>query len=55
MRVDCDGDTLVLKVDQRGAACHTGRRSCMFRVVGPDGTVETVADPIVDPDDVYGR
>jgi len=55
MRVDCDGDTLLLKVDQTGAACHTGQRSCLFRAVRPDGTVETVSDPIVDPGTVYGR
>jgi len=55
MRVDCDGDTLVLKVEQTGAACHTGRLSCMFRLVHPDGTVETASEPIVDPGDVYGR
>ncbi len=55
MRVDCDGDTLLLKVDQTGAACHTGQRSCLFRAVRADGTVETVSDPIVDPGDVYGR
>ncbi len=54
MRVDCDGDTLVLKVEQTGAACHTGQRSCMFRAVRPDGTVETVTEPIVDPGKVYG-
>ena len=29
-RLDCDGDTLLLKVEQQGAACHTGRRSCFF-------------------------
>ena len=33
VRVDCDGDTLLLLVDQEGAACHTGERSCFFRVL----------------------
>ena len=41
MRVDCDRDCLLLRVDQTGPACHTGRRSCFFTVVGPDGA-ETV-------------
>src|SRR5258707_11387168 len=31
MRLDCDGDTLLLRIDQTGVACHTGRRSCFFR------------------------
>lgn len=31
LTVDCDGDTLLLKVDQKGPACHTGRRACFFR------------------------
>jgi len=33
MRLDCDGDTLLLLVDQTGAACHTGVRSCFFRAL----------------------
>ena len=31
LRLDCDGDTLLLRVAQTGVACHTGRRSCFFR------------------------
>jgi len=33
LAVDCDGDTLLLSVQQEGAACHTGERSCFFRAV----------------------
>jgi phosphoribosyl-AMP cyclohydrolase len=46
MRVDCDGDTLLLKVEQTGVACHTGRRSCFFRRVeaGEAVDVEPVRD-----------
>jgi phosphoribosyl-AMP cyclohydrolase len=33
---DCDGDTLLLKVEQNGAACHTGQRSCFFREIKVD-------------------
>ncbi len=34
VRLDCDGDTVLLKVDQRGAACHTGARTCFDDVLG---------------------
>lgn len=34
VRVDCDGDVLLVRVHQVGAACHTGRRSCFFQTVG---------------------
>ena len=34
MRIDCDQDAVWIKVEQVGAACHTGRRSCFYRVVG---------------------
>ena len=38
--LDCDGDTLLLRVEQRGgAACHTGKRSCFFRKLEADGWV----------------
>jgi len=37
--VDCDGDTLLLKVHQIGPACHTGHDSCFYREVGDDGTL----------------
>jgi phosphoribosyl-AMP cyclohydrolase len=36
MRVDCDQDAVWIKVEQEGPACHTGRRSCFYRVVGKD-------------------
>ncbi len=53
MRVDCDGDTVLLLVDQTGVACHTGRRSCFYRAVR-DETLETIADVQVDPKSLYG-
>lgn len=53
LRVDCDGDTLLLLVDQTGAACHTGTRSCFFRTVRGSG-LERIAEPIVDPKTLYG-
>ncbi len=36
MRIDCDGDTLLLRVDPDGPACHTGERSCFYRRLAPD-------------------
>lgn len=52
--LDCDGDTLVLRVEQRGgAACHTGKRSCFFRRL-EDGCWVDVGEQIFDPAEVYG-
>lgn len=50
MRVDCDADTLLLLVDQKGPACHTKRRSCFFRAVRDD-TLIKIADKMIDPAD----
>jgi len=52
--VDCDGDTVLLKVDQGGVACHTGRRTCFYTAARPDGLVE-VAEVKVSPEDLYGK
>jgi phosphoribosyl-AMP cyclohydrolase len=53
LRVDCDGDTLLLLVDQSGVACHTGRRSCFYRAVRKGAVVE-IAAPVVAPEVLYG-
>ena len=54
IRVDCDEDTVVFKVNQIGdAACHTGFRSCFYRVV-KDGELVTEGKRVFDPDQVYG-
>jgi phosphoribosyl-AMP cyclohydrolase len=53
LRLDCDGDTVLLLVDQTGVACHTGRRSCFFRAAGPGGLRE-IAAPLVAPEALYG-
>jgi phosphoribosyl-AMP cyclohydrolase len=53
--VDCDGDAILLKVEQQGgAACHTGYRSCFYRRVTPEGT-EVVGQKVFDPKQVYGK
>jgi phosphoribosyl-AMP cyclohydrolase len=54
LRVDCDGDTLLLRVEQTGVACHTGRRSCFFRAAH-DGALVTIAEPLVSPGELYGE
>ncbi len=40
LKIDCDGDTILMTVEQTGAACHTGQPTCFFRHVGEDGWVE---------------
>jgi phosphoribosyl-AMP cyclohydrolase len=52
MSFDCDADTLLLKVDQTGPACHTGRRSCFFYQV-VNGVVEISSEPLIDPKELY--
>ena len=54
MRFDCDGDTILLLVDQTGPACHTGRRNCFYNKVENDRVVVD-ADPIIDPEKLYGK
>jgi phosphoribosyl-AMP cyclohydrolase len=53
--IDCDGDVVVVRVEQRGgAACHTGRRSCFFRKL-EDGGWTDVGEQVFDPAEVYGK
>ena len=53
LRVDCDGDAVLVRVDQTGVACHTGRRDCFFRVVR-DGKWVVDRPVLVDPGKLYG-
>ncbi len=50
--LDCDKDTLLLEIDQKGAACHTGRRSCFYYKL-EENDLKEASSPIVDPKDLY--
>ncbi|MBW2231369.1 MAG: phosphoribosyl-AMP cyclohydrolase [Deltaproteobacteria bacterium] len=53
--IDCDGDVVLIKVEQiGGAACHTGRRSCFFRRLDGE-SVQDVGVQVFDPDEVYKK
>jgi phosphoribosyl-AMP cyclohydrolase len=52
LRFDCDGDTILLKVDQTGPACHTGRRDCFYNRVAGDRLVVDEA-VLVAPSELY--
>jgi len=55
IRIDCDDDTVLLKVEQLGgAACHTGHRSCFYKKV-EDGSIRIMGEPIFDPREVYDK
>jgi len=55
IRIDCDDDTVLLKVEQvGGAACHTGHKSCFFKRV-ENGTVKITGTPVFDPEEVYKK
>ena len=53
---DCDGDTLLSQVDQIGAACHEGYRSCFFRSTDSQGTGFRITEPRLEsPEAIYGK
>jgi phosphoribosyl-AMP cyclohydrolase len=54
--LDCDGDTLLIKVEQTGAACHEGYRSCFFRSITGGGEAARVTEPqLQTPEEIYGK
>lgn len=53
--IDCDRDTILVKVDQiGGAACHTGYRSCFYQKLD-DNSLKIIGTPVFDPKEVYGE
>jgi phosphoribosyl-AMP cyclohydrolase len=55
LRLDCDGDTVLLKVEQLGGiACHTGRRNCFYRLADAIGELSITDEVLREPDDMYG-
>jgi phosphoribosyl-AMP cyclohydrolase len=55
IRLDCDNDTVLLKVEQvGGAACHTGHRSCFFKKI-EHGAIRVIGEPVFDPKEVYQK
>ncbi len=53
---DCDGDTLLIQVEQIGAACHEGYKSCFFRSVEADAaSFKTTELQLQTPEDIYGK
>ena len=55
IRIDCDNDTVLLKVEQvGGAACHKGFKSCFYRKIDGD-RLETIGQPVFDPKEVYKK
>jgi phosphoribosyl-AMP cyclohydrolase len=56
IRVDCDVDALLIRVDALGpGVCHEGYRSCFFRGISETGETKLVADRTFDPNAVYGK
>ncbi|MCX8157959.1 MAG: phosphoribosyl-AMP cyclohydrolase [Verrucomicrobiae bacterium] len=54
--VDCDADTLLIQVEQIGAACHEGYKSCFFRSLRHQGQSAEVTEPrLLNPEDIYGK
>ena len=56
MALDCDGDTLLVQVEQTGAACHEGYKSCFFRSVSASGDALSVTEAQLEtPEQIYGK
>ena len=55
VQIDCDADVVLVKVRQVGGACHEGYRSCFFRRLHQDGTLEIIDSPVFEKTSVYGN
>ncbi len=53
--LDCDADTILLKVSQQGAACHEGYRTCFFRQLTDQGSFEITQPRMKSPEDIYRK
>jgi len=53
MWIDCDEDTLLIKVEQIKAACHKGYKSCFFRQINKEGKLELIGEKVFEPGKVY--
>ena len=55
IRVDCDADTILLKVEQVGAACHEGFKSCFFRNIASNGSAQICETRLKEPSEIYSH
>jgi phosphoribosyl-AMP cyclohydrolase len=53
--IDCDADTILLKVNQEGAACHEGYPTCFFRKLNEHGQIELVEERLKQPAEIYAK
>ncbi len=55
LRVGCELDSVLVRARQKGPACHEGFKSCFFRTVKSDGSLETRGERLMSPEEMYGR